>query len=103
MVGSWGYLKFLPGKKTNYFIVYKKNNQKKIKFLSETSIEKYTIFSNSKYFLYFLGEQGVVIGFLNSMVHIVMYAYYLIAALGPRFQKYLWWKKYMTWIQLVSS
>ncbi|KAL3269885.1 hypothetical protein HHI36_008942 [Cryptolaemus montrouzieri] len=58
MVGSWGYLKFLPG------------------------------------------EQGVVIGFLNSLVHIVMYAYYLISALGPQFQKYLWWKKYMTWIQL---
>jgi hypothetical protein len=44
-----------------------------------------------------------VIGLLNSFVHVVMYTYYLIAALGPRFQKYLWWKKYMTWIQLVLS
>lgn len=28
------------------------------------------------------------------------YAYYGISALGPKYQKYLWWKKYMTWIQL---
>lgn len=49
----------------------------------------------------FLGEQGVVIGFLNSLVHVVMYFYYFLAALGPKYQKYLWWKKYMTWIQLV--
>ena len=31
-----------------------------------------------------------------------MYTYYGISALGPRFQKYLWWKKYMTKIQIVS-
>lgn len=48
------------------------------------------------------GEQGILLGLLNSLVHIVMYTYYLIAALGPRYKKYLWWKKYMTWIQLVQ-
>jgi hypothetical protein len=31
-----------------------------------------------------------------------MYSYYLFAALGPRFQKYLWWKKYMTALQMVG-
>ena len=49
----------------------------------------------------FAGEQGVVIGFLNSVVHVIMYFYYMVAAMGPKYQKYLWWKKYMTWIQLV--
>lgn len=44
----------------------------------------------------------MVIGILNSGVHIVMYFYYLVAALGPQYQKYLWWKKYMTTIQLVQ-
>lgn len=48
------------------------------------------------------GEQGVVIGFLNSFVHIFMYFYYMLAAMGPRYRKYLWWKKYMTWIQLIQ-
>lgn len=53
------------------------------------------------YLKYLPGEQGVIIGLLNSFVHVFMYSYYLIAALGPKYTKYLWWKKYMTWIQLV--
>jgi hypothetical protein len=31
-----------------------------------------------------------------------MYSYYLLAALGPEVQKYLWWKKYLTTLQIVS-
>lgn len=43
-----------------------------------------------------------MMGFLNSMVHVVMYTYYLIAGLGPQYQKYVWWKKHVTKMQLVS-
>jgi hypothetical protein len=39
---------------------------------------------------------------INSLVHVIMYGYYGVAALGPEYQKYLWWKKYLTKIQLVS-
>lgn len=39
---------------------------------------------------------------VNATVHVIMYTYYGLAAAGPHFQKYLWWKKYMTAIQLVS-
>ena len=38
---------------------------------------------------------------LNSFIHVVMYTYYLLSALGPRVRKYLWWKKYLTAMQLV--
>lgn len=38
---------------------------------------------------------------LNSFVHVVMYSYYALAALGPGIQKYLWWKRYITQLQLV--
>lgn len=31
-----------------------------------------------------------------------MYSYYLLAAMGPQFQKYLWWKKYITNIQMIQ-
>lgn len=31
-----------------------------------------------------------------------MYGYYGLAALGPQMQKYLWWKKYLTIIQMVG-
>ena len=40
--------------------------------------------------------------FLNSGVHTLMYLYYLLAACGPSLKPYLWWKKYLTTIQLVQ-
>ncbi|XP_053294774.1 elongation of very long chain fatty acids protein 1a [Pleuronectes platessa] len=39
---------------------------------------------------------------VNAGIHVIMYFYYGLSAAGPRFQKYLWWKKYMTAIQLVQ-
>lgn len=32
----------------------------------------------------------------------MMYAYYLIAALGPEYRKYLWWKKHVTVAQILQ-
>ncbi|KAH3832237.1 hypothetical protein DPMN_105518 [Dreissena polymorpha] len=51
----------------------------------------------------FAGGFGTFHALLNSFIHLVMYTYYFMAALGPRYQKYLWWKKYMTKMQIVSS
>ena len=48
------------------------------------------------------GGHSTFFGFLNTFVHIIMYTYYLVAALGPQYQKYLWWKKYLTTIQMVK-
>ena len=31
-----------------------------------------------------------------------MYLYYFLAAMGPSLQPYLWWKKYITQLQLVQ-
>ena len=39
----------------------------------------------------------------NVVIHVIMYSYYFFAALGPEFQKYLWWKKHLTKLQIVSS
>ena len=39
---------------------------------------------------------------LNSMIHTIMYSYYGLAALGPNMRKYLWWKKYITQIQIIQ-
>ncbi|XP_065647623.1 very long chain fatty acid elongase 4 isoform X2 [Hydra vulgaris] len=39
---------------------------------------------------------------LNAFIHIIMYFYYGMAALGPQYQKYLWWKKYLTQMQLIQ-
>ncbi|XP_042215090.1 elongation of very long chain fatty acids protein-like [Homarus americanus] len=48
------------------------------------------------------GGQTTFFGFLNTFVHIVMYLYYLLAALGPRVRPFLWWKKYLTSLQMVQ-
>lgn len=39
---------------------------------------------------------------LNSAVHVIMYTYYALSTLGPSVQKYLWWKRYLTQIQMVQ-
>lgn len=48
------------------------------------------------------GGMGSFHAMINAMVHVVMYSYYGLSAAGPRFHKYLWWKKYMTAIQLTQ-
>ncbi|XP_039261181.2 very long chain fatty acid elongase 7-like [Styela clava] len=48
------------------------------------------------------GGLGTFHGMINSFVHLVMYTYYGIAALGPAYQKYLWWKKYLTVFQMTQ-
>lgn len=50
-------------------------------------------------------ETGVFQSFpilINSIVHIFMYAYYALAAMGPRFRKYIWWKRYLTILQMAQ-
>ncbi|KAH6929095.1 hypothetical protein HPB50_023393 [Hyalomma asiaticum] len=39
---------------------------------------------------------------INAFVHVIMYTYYFLAALGPGVQRYLWWKKYLTTIQIAQ-
>lgn len=55
------------------------------------------------YFRLFSGGHSTFFGLLNTFVHIVMYSYYLFSALGQPFQKFLWWKKYLTALQMVNN
>ncbi|XP_012524535.1 elongation of very long chain fatty acids protein [Monomorium pharaonis] len=99
--GAWWYFfaKIIELLDTVFFVLRKKQNQ--VTFLHVYHHTMTAVFSWC-YLKFLPGEQGVLIGFLNSMVHVIMYSYYLIAALGPKYRKYLWWKKYMTWIQLLQ-
>lgn len=55
-------------------------------------------------FLRFIkGQQGALCGILNALIHSIMYSYYFLSALGPQMKKYLWWKKYLTRLQIVSK
>ncbi|XP_043317566.1 elongation of very long chain fatty acids protein 1 isoform X2 [Cervus elaphus] len=48
------------------------------------------------------GGMGSFHAMINSSVHVIMYLYYGLSALGPVAQPYLWWKKHMTAIQLIQ-
>ncbi|XP_055931252.1 elongation of very long chain fatty acids protein 4-like [Argiope bruennichi] len=39
---------------------------------------------------------------LNTLVHVIMYFYYGLSAFGESIKKYLWWKRYLTLIQIVQ-
>lgn len=54
------------------------------------------------FYFTFAGGHSTFFAMLNSFVHIVMYFYYMIAAMGPKYQKYIWWKKYLTSFQMVQ-
>lgn len=78
-----------------YFYIHIKCNNYACFFLTE-----YHAFH---YFVFLPIHSAFFIGLLNTYVHIVMYSYYGLAALGPHMQKYLWWKRYLTSLQLVNT
>ena len=41
-------------------------------------------------------------GLFNTAIHVFMYSYYTLASFGPEMQKYLWWKKYITQLQILQ-
>src|SRR5690606_36806807 len=60
------------------------------------------VFNGWIYFQFTPGGQGVFPILVNMCVHMIMYSYYFMAALGPHMQKYLWWKKYLTSLQITQ-
>lgn len=60
------------------------------------------IITGWSYLKYIKGEQGALLGWINCWVHTVMYFYYFLSALGPSMRPHLWWKKYLTRLQIVQ-
>ncbi|XP_063924581.1 very long chain fatty acid elongase AAEL008004-like [Zophobas morio] len=50
---------------------------------------------------YFPGGQALYVGFYNTLIHCIMYCYYLITCLRPN-SVAMWWKKYVTALQIVQ-
>lgn len=96
----WYYFsKLIEFADTIFFIMRKKNNQ--VSFLH--------VYHHATMFpIWWIGVKWVAGGqsffgaMMNSFIHVIMYTYYGVAVLGPEFQKYLWWKKYLTTIQLIQ-
>lgn len=99
--GVWWYFasKGIEFADTLFFILRKKDRQL-------TFLHKY---HHSSMFLvwwtavrFVPGGSAIIPIVVNSLVHVLMYAYYGLTALGPRVQKYLWWKRHLTMVQLVQ-
>ena len=84
---------------TIFFVLRKKDNQVSFLHLYHHTVMPMISWGCTKYFP---GGHGTFIGVINSFVHIVMYFYYMLAAMGPEFQRYLWWKHWITNLQMVS-
>ncbi|XP_023348093.1 elongation of very long chain fatty acids protein 4, partial [Eurytemora carolleeae] len=49
---------------------------------------------------YVAGGSSFLGAMFNCVVHVFMYTYYALAACGESMKPYLWWKKYLTLIQV---
>jgi len=96
----WYYFcKFTEFLDTIFFVLRKKNDQ-----ITTLHVIHHTIMPAATWWgvKFFPGGHGTFFGLLNTTVHIIMYTYYLIAAMGPKYQKYIWWKKHLTTIQMIQ-
>ncbi|CAB0018188.1 unnamed protein product [Nesidiocoris tenuis] len=97
----WYYFsKLLEFCDTFFFILRKKDQQLTFLHVYHHS----TMFS-----LWWIGIKWVPSGstflpaMVNSFIHVLMYSYYGLSAIGPGIAKYLWWKKYLTILQLTDG
>lgn len=99
--GCWWYFfsKFTEFFDTFFFIMRKRNDQVSTLHVIHHGIMPFSVWWGVKFTP---GGHSSFFGFVNTGVHIVMYTYYMLAAMGPEMQKYLWWKKYLTVFQMVQ-
>ncbi|GBM68542.1 Elongation of very long chain fatty acids protein 7 [Araneus ventricosus] len=92
-------LKYIEFLDTIFFILRKKEN-----LVTNLHVVHHTIVPLAGWIMMRTERSGFqsIPVFLNGFVHILMYTYYGLAAVGPQMKKYLWWKKYLTMLQMVQ-
>ncbi|CAN8005035.1 unnamed protein product, partial [Ixodes hexagonus] len=96
---SWWYIfvRIADFMDTVFFVARKKLSQ--ITFLHV--VHHFLVVINSWVYITFGGGgQLMMVLCFNTFVHVVMYGYYFLSSLGPGIGKYLWWKKYLTGLQI---
>lgn len=109
-------VKLLDLMDTIFFVLRKKDNQvtflhvyhhiskkfiqvvtKKLNILNFTVVAFFTWAG----FKFVAGGHSVFFGHINSLVHTVMYFYYFLTSVSIEYKKSVWWKKYITQLQMV--
>lgn len=89
--------KFIEFFDTLFFVLRKKNNQ--ISFL-HVYHHCSMLYLQWMLIKYVPGGASYFGPLCNCFIHTLMYTYYMLSAFGPHMQKYLWWKKYLTRMQM---
>lgn len=84
---------------TVFFVLRKKQNQVTFLHVYHHAGMVLLVWHGCKYFA---GGHSIFIGAINSLVHVVMYSYYFLTSLNPEYRKNIWWKKYITQMQLIQ-
>ncbi|XP_023718911.1 elongation of very long chain fatty acids protein 1 [Cryptotermes secundus] len=84
---------------TVFFVLRKKDKQ--VSFLHV--YHHAGIFFGTWIIMKFLpGGHGTFLGTINSIVHVVMYTYYFVTNTWPEHKNNIWWKKYVTQLQMAQ-
>ncbi|KAK8777500.1 hypothetical protein V5799_029155 [Amblyomma americanum] len=98
---SWWYyvLRLVEFLDTVFFVLRKKYSQVSALHVFHHVVVAWNMWMNVTF-----GGQGqtIFVTVVNSSVHVIMYSYYFLSALGPTFQRYTWWKRYLTQLQLTQ-
>nr|CAD7615637.1 unnamed protein product [Timema genevievae] len=92
-------LKVLDLLDTVFFVLRKKNNQ--ITFL-HVYHHAAMVFGTWIAVKFLAGGHATYLGLINSIVHAFMYTYYLLTNINPDYKKSIWWKKYITQLQMAQ-
>lgn len=90
-------IKFFDFFDTLFFILHKKNDHVSWLHVYHHAIMPIPVWIGIRFIG---GSPGIFDACLNATIHVIMYSYYLLTGLGPRFRKFLFWKKYLTKMQL---
>ncbi|XP_001845514.2 elongation of very long chain fatty acids protein 7 isoform X1 [Culex quinquefasciatus] len=84
---------------TVFFVLRKKQSQ-----ITDLHVYHHSLTPMEAWILtkFIAGGNATFPNIINNFVHVLMYFYYMLSAMGPRYQKYLWWKKYMTEVQIIQ-
>lgn len=88
------YLEFFD---TFFFVLRKKNSQISFLHVFHHGVVPTLMYIGLKFYPV---PFNALLPTTNMFVHIIMYAYYGLATFGPEIQKYLWWKRYLTTLQI---
>lgn len=98
---SWWYYLFriFEFTETAFFVLRKKFNQ-----VSGLHVFHHCIIAWNMWICvtYGVQAQALFVTCMNTLVHLVMYSYYFFSAMGSWAQPFLWWKRYLTQVQLAQ-